>query len=217
MEDGRPFLDMAHVITSLNRLDAGIPDKVGSNTRTFCYYYIWGGKGNKRHITNLVQVCLMSRDELNVLVVSYAELKNCLEQARIDITFRSSKHQIRPFQSSRDENTRSMEIAPRLLKLLISELRRGPRSCHGQAKAHKHAPGLGLRNQNRNANEILWLFNQSKRFLSQVKARNQYQDCFWIGKLQISLKVLQRQRRILELREIISFQMPEWKERKMKK
>ena len=28
MEDGRPFLDMAHVITNLNRLDAGIPDKV---------------------------------------------------------------------------------------------------------------------------------------------------------------------------------------------
>jgi len=53
MEDGRPFLDMAHVITSLNRLDAGIPDKV----------------------------CLMSRDEQNVLVVSYAELKNCLEQS----------------------------------------------------------------------------------------------------------------------------------------
>jgi len=44
---------MAHVMTSLNRLDAGIPDKV----------------------------CLMSRDELNVLVVSYAELKNCLEQS----------------------------------------------------------------------------------------------------------------------------------------
>ena len=30
MEDGRPFLDMAHVITNLNRLDAGIPDKVRS-------------------------------------------------------------------------------------------------------------------------------------------------------------------------------------------
>jgi len=53
MEDGRPFLDMAHVITNLNRLDAGIPDKI----------------------------CLMSRDEQNVLVVSYAELKNCLEQS----------------------------------------------------------------------------------------------------------------------------------------
>ena len=156
MEDGRPFLDMAHVITSLNRLDAGIPDKVGSNTRTFCDYYIWGGKGNKRHVTNLVQVCLMSRDELNVLVVSYAELKNCLEQARIDITPRSSKDQIRPFQSSWDESTWNMEVAGRLLKLLISELRRGPRSCHCQAKAHKHAPGLGLRNQNRNGNKILW-------------------------------------------------------------
>ncbi len=28
LEDGRPFLDMAHVITNLNRLDAGIPDTV---------------------------------------------------------------------------------------------------------------------------------------------------------------------------------------------
>ena len=28
MEDGRPFLDLAHVIACLNRLDAGIPDKV---------------------------------------------------------------------------------------------------------------------------------------------------------------------------------------------
>ena len=28
MEDGRPFLDMAHVIACLNRLDAGVPDKV---------------------------------------------------------------------------------------------------------------------------------------------------------------------------------------------
>ena len=29
LDDGRPFLDMAHVITNLNRLDAGIPDTVG--------------------------------------------------------------------------------------------------------------------------------------------------------------------------------------------
>jgi len=52
-EDGRPFLDMAHIIANLNRMDAGIPDALG----------------------------LMSRDEQNVLVVSYAELKNCLEQS----------------------------------------------------------------------------------------------------------------------------------------
>ena len=29
----------------------------------------------------VLQVCLMSRDEQNVLVVSYSELKNCLEQS----------------------------------------------------------------------------------------------------------------------------------------
>ena len=42
-EDGRPFLDMSHVIHALNRLDAGSPDKV----------------------------TLVSRDEQNVLVVSF--------------------------------------------------------------------------------------------------------------------------------------------------
>ena len=53
MEDGRPWLDMAHVVSCLNKLDSGLNEKV----------------------------CLMSRDEQNVLVVSYAELKNCLEQS----------------------------------------------------------------------------------------------------------------------------------------
>ena len=78
-----------------------------------------------------------------------------------------------------DGNTENVKIVPRRLKFSISELRRGPRSCHCQAKAHKHAPGLGLRtNQNRNANKILWLFNQSNDFLVKVKAQNQYQDCF---------------------------------------
>lgn len=52
-EDGRPWLDMAHVIQCLNKLDAGVPEKV----------------------------CLMSRDEQSILVVSYAELKHCLEQS----------------------------------------------------------------------------------------------------------------------------------------
>lgn len=53
MEDNRPWLDMAHVITCLNKLDAGSSERV----------------------------CLMSRDEQNVLVVSYAELKLSLEQS----------------------------------------------------------------------------------------------------------------------------------------
>ena len=28
MEDGRPFLDMSHVIANLNKLDTGVPDQV---------------------------------------------------------------------------------------------------------------------------------------------------------------------------------------------
>lgn len=50
-EDGRPWLDMAHIVTTLNKLDAGLMEKVQ----------------------------LMSRDEQSVLVVTYAELKHCLD------------------------------------------------------------------------------------------------------------------------------------------
>lgn len=49
--DGRPWLDMSHVVFCLNKLDTGSHDKI----------------------------CLMSRDEQSVLVVSYAELRQCLE------------------------------------------------------------------------------------------------------------------------------------------
>ncbi|KAJ0184071.1 hypothetical protein K1T71_000494 [Dendrolimus kikuchii] len=52
-EDGTPWLDQAHLTYCLNQLDGG------TNTR----------------------VELMSRDEQSVLVVSYAELKHCLDQA----------------------------------------------------------------------------------------------------------------------------------------
>ncbi|KAK0177411.1 hypothetical protein PV328_001468 [Microctonus aethiopoides] len=51
--DDRPWLDMAHVVSCLNKLDAGSADKI----------------------------CLMSRDEQSVLVVSYAELRQCLENS----------------------------------------------------------------------------------------------------------------------------------------
>ncbi|CAB3226148.1 unnamed protein product [Arctia plantaginis] len=51
--DGRPWLDQAHLAHCLNQLDGGTSEKVE----------------------------LMSRDEQSVLVVSYAELKHCLEQA----------------------------------------------------------------------------------------------------------------------------------------
>lgn len=52
-EDGRPWLDTAHIVQCLNKLDTGVSEKI----------------------------CLMARDEQNVLVVSYAELKACFESS----------------------------------------------------------------------------------------------------------------------------------------
>ncbi|KAI1301494.1 PAN2-PAN3 deadenylation complex subunit pan3 [Halotydeus destructor] len=52
-EDGRPWLDMGHIVSTLNKLDMGSPEKL----------------------------CLVSRDEQNVLIVSYAELKRCFDSA----------------------------------------------------------------------------------------------------------------------------------------
>ncbi|XP_055846663.1 PAN2-PAN3 deadenylation complex subunit PAN3 isoform X2 [Episyrphus balteatus] len=52
-EDGRPWLDHAHIVQCLNKLDAG----------------------------SLEKVQLMSRDEQSVLIVTYVELKNCLENS----------------------------------------------------------------------------------------------------------------------------------------
>ncbi|CAO1314321.1 unnamed protein product [Diamesa tonsa] len=57
-EDGNPWLDMAHIVTTLNKLDAGIMEKLQ----------------------------LMSRDQQSVLVVTYAELKHCIEQAFNELT-----------------------------------------------------------------------------------------------------------------------------------
>jgi PAB-dependent poly(A)-specific ribonuclease subunit 3 len=51
--DGRPWLDLSHVVYCLNRLDTGAAEKV----------------------------CLMSRDEQSILITTYAELKQCMEQS----------------------------------------------------------------------------------------------------------------------------------------
>lgn len=52
-EQGKPWLSNAHIIQNLNKLDAGSSEKVQ----------------------------LVSRDEQSVLVVTYSELKNCLDRA----------------------------------------------------------------------------------------------------------------------------------------
>lgn len=52
-ENGAPWVDLAHIVACLNKLEAGTNEKV----------------------------CLMSRDEQSVLVVSYRDLKQCFEGA----------------------------------------------------------------------------------------------------------------------------------------
>lgn len=52
-EEGQPWIDMAHIVQCLNKLDVGAPEKI----------------------------CLMSRDEQSILVVSYTELRHCLDQS----------------------------------------------------------------------------------------------------------------------------------------
>ncbi|KAG0212722.1 PAB-dependent poly(A)-specific ribonuclease subunit 3 [Mortierella sp. GBA30] len=57
-EAGLPVLDVAHVLTCLNKLDAGVDEKI----------------------------VLMSRDELSCLIVSYREIKACIESAFRDLS-----------------------------------------------------------------------------------------------------------------------------------
>ncbi|KAI9303986.1 hypothetical protein BJ944DRAFT_267525 [Cunninghamella echinulata] len=57
-ENGVPVVDMAHVLTCLNKLDAGVDEKI----------------------------MLMSRDEQSCLVVSYKEIKNCISTAFNDVS-----------------------------------------------------------------------------------------------------------------------------------
>ncbi|XP_074596840.1 poly(A) specific ribonuclease subunit PAN3 [Brevipalpus obovatus] len=52
-ENGQPWIDMGHIVSTLNKLDVGSPEKI----------------------------CLVSRDDQNVLIVSFCELKKCFEAA----------------------------------------------------------------------------------------------------------------------------------------
>lgn len=52
-EHGRPVIDISHVLTCLNKLDAGVDE----------------------------QIVLVSRDEQSCLIVSYREIRTCLENS----------------------------------------------------------------------------------------------------------------------------------------
>ena len=59
-EDGAPVIDWGHVVEVLNKLDGGVPEKM----------------------------LLLSRDETSMLVVSYADVKRCIEGAFNDLKTR---------------------------------------------------------------------------------------------------------------------------------
>jgi len=67
-EDGRPWLDVAHIVSSLNKLDAGVQERV----------------------------CLMSRDNQNVLVITYAELKQCLDTSFSEVVQAAATPEVKP-------------------------------------------------------------------------------------------------------------------------
>ncbi|XP_043929204.1 PAN2-PAN3 deadenylation complex subunit PAN3 [Protopterus annectens] len=52
-ETGTPWIDISHIVSCLNKLDAGVPEKIS----------------------------LISRDEKSILVVTYSDLKRCFENA----------------------------------------------------------------------------------------------------------------------------------------
>merc|ERR1711991_620259 len=57
-EDGSPVVNLGHVVDSLNRLDAGVPEKVP----------------------------LVSRDQKTVLLCSFKDLKKCVDESFKDLT-----------------------------------------------------------------------------------------------------------------------------------
>lgn len=67
-EDGSPVVDFGHVVECLNKLDVGAPEKI----------------------------TLMSRDEQSILIVSYKDLKRCVEEAFKELSAKSPS----PFQFS---------------------------------------------------------------------------------------------------------------------
>jgi len=70
-EDGAPVIDFSHVVESLNKLDVGVDEKV----------------------------LLMSRDEKYMLVLSYKELRRCLNEAFNELVQRQQVAQANAMQN----------------------------------------------------------------------------------------------------------------------
>ncbi|WRT64611.1 uncharacterized protein IL334_001544 [Kwoniella shivajii] len=64
--DGKPILDLSHVLTCLNKLDAGLDERI----------------------------MLISRDDQSCLVVSYREIKHCIEAAFNELRNTGNPHRV---------------------------------------------------------------------------------------------------------------------------
>lgn len=62
-EAGGPLLDWGHVVEALNKLDLGVNEKI----------------------------MLLSRDEMSMLVVSYADIKQCINTTFKELEMRASR------------------------------------------------------------------------------------------------------------------------------
>uniref|UniRef100_A0A674JRR4 PAN2-PAN3 deadenylation complex subunit PAN3 n=1 Tax=Terrapene triunguis TaxID=2587831 RepID=A0A674JRR4_9SAUR len=65
-EAGTPWIDLSHIISCLNKLDAGVPEKIS----------------------------LISRDEKSVLVVTYSDLKRCFENTFQELIAAANGHNL---------------------------------------------------------------------------------------------------------------------------
>lgn len=73
---------MSHIVSTLNKLDAGTMEKVILPSRDSLFHVILISSS-----CSPPQVQLMSRDEQSVLVLTYAELKQCLFEAFNELSF----------------------------------------------------------------------------------------------------------------------------------
>lgn len=82
-QDGRPAIDYGHVIETLNKLDAGKLRYIFRNENNLID--CWLGVDEK--------IVLLSRDEQSMLVVSFRDLKRCLNEAFAELTKQNLKLQ----------------------------------------------------------------------------------------------------------------------------
>ncbi|GAB4817655.1 hypothetical protein N2152v2_004701 [Parachlorella kessleri] len=79
-EEGAPLLDYGLVAEALNKADAGVPEKASTHAANLRRTDPWAG----------LQILLLSRDEVSLLVVSYADIKRCIQSSYAELRARAA-------------------------------------------------------------------------------------------------------------------------------